>query len=1142
MAYIVPIHRPSSVRHALKLQLLEPDNECLVVAKANRLEIYTQNDDDALTLQHSRAIYGKVTILNKIRPASSSTDHLFVGTDRFMYFTLSWDPGTRQFRTERSYVDLAERTARESQTGDRSHIDPSGRFMTLEVFEGIITVLPIVHKSNKSEEIGMLGEPMPARIEELFVRSSAFLQRDGRNEKQKPQLALVYQDSHSKVRLKITELWYTPAGKNDTGGVEFKDLEGGDRLLELGASHLIPISEPVGGLLILGETSITYYHESQNDLGAEPLVRPLDEATIFCAWAQVDNQRFVLADDYGRLYLLMLMVDDDGAVDHWQLDIIGETSRASTLVYLDAGHIFVGSHQGDSQVIRIQERSMEVIQTFSNIAPILDFTIMDLGNRSGEGQTNEYSSGQARIVTGSGAWKDGSLRSVRSGVGLEDLGMLGEMNNITDVFSVQSNASSLEVDTLIVTFIDETRIFRFSDDGEVEEVADFAGLSLNQQTLHASSLPQGRLLQVTSSAAKLTEVDSGMTVAEWTPSDGEAITAVSATSTHLLLSVGSTDLTVLDLSNNFSVIAQKSYPAQGQIACITISPSMPSIALVGFWANAQVSIVDLSTLDPIHTTVVVDEANVSVPRSLLLTHIFSSAPPTLFIAMADGNVITYSLDPKSFALSGRKSIVLGTQQASFKELPRGDGLSSVFAVCEQPSLIYASEGRLVYSTVTAEKATCVCAFDAVAYPDAVAIATNEDLRIALIDKERTTHVQTLIVNETVRRIAYSGALKVFGMGTIKRTLVDGAEIVESSFKIVDEIVFRELDDYSLNRDELVESVMRCELEDGNGGLSERFVVGTAYLEEPGEGDVVKGRMLVFEVTEDRVLKLVTENAVKGACRCLAMSQGRIVAGLMKTIAVYQFQHQHGSSPTIERKAAYRTSTAPIDLTIAGDIIAVADLMKSVSLLHHEAGRDADILKEVAGHFQAVWGTSVAEVGENKYLESDAEGNLLLMARQVDGVTEEDKRTMRVEAEMNLGEMVNRMRKVDVAAAETAVVAPKAFLATVEGSIYLFALITRRYLNLLMELQTILTDYVQSPGLIPFDTFRAYKTQVRQMEAPVRFVDGELVEKFLDMPADIQEEVADKLKGITTNMDVGGEGQSLDAEWFRSLIEGLRRLH
>ena len=35
MAYLAPIHRPTSVRHAIKLQFLAPNEDCLVVAYVN---------------------------------------------------------------------------------------------------------------------------------------------------------------------------------------------------------------------------------------------------------------------------------------------------------------------------------------------------------------------------------------------------------------------------------------------------------------------------------------------------------------------------------------------------------------------------------------------------------------------------------------------------------------------------------------------------------------------------------------------------------------------------------------------------------------------------------------------------------------------------------------------------------------------------------------------------------------------------------------------------------------------------------------------------------------------------------------------------------------------------------------------------
>ena len=579
----------------------------------------------------------------------------------------------------------------------------------------------------------------------------------------------------------------------------------------------------------------------------------------------------------------MLLLKDEDEVQGWKLDMIGETSRASVLVYLDGGYVFVGSHQGDSQLIKIHERSIEIVQTLSNIAPILDFTIMDMGSRAGEGQTNEYSSGQARIVTGSGAFKDGSLRSVRSGVGLEDLGVLAEMQHINDIFALRSTGSAEQVDTLIVSFVNETRVFSFSAQGEVEEVDNYKAFSLSEGTLLAINVPNDRVIQVTRSAVRLIDWESEMVVSDWTPAEGQAITAVSANEHNVVLSIGGISLAVLRIGNDLQQTARESFPPESQISCVTIPAATSDICIVGFWQKAAISIYRLDTLQVLHTEIV-GERDSAVPRNILLTQILPEQPPTLFVAMADGNVITFSVNTEDYSLSGRKSIVLGTQQANFKALPRNDGLFNVFATCEHPSLIYGSEGRIVYSAVTAEHALCICPFDAEAYPGSIAIATAEDLRIALVDTERTTHVQTLPLNETVRRVAYSTKLKAFGLGTIKRTLEDGAEVVQSHFKLADEVLFKELDTFALKQDELVESVIRADLEEGPGNIVERFIVGTAYLDDDHD-ESIRGRILVFEVTPERGLSLVTQIAVKGACRALGIVAGNVVAALVKTVKV-----------------------------------------------------------------------------------------------------------------------------------------------------------------------------------------------------------------------------------------------------------------
>ncbi len=184
-------------------------------------------------------------MLDKLCPTNSATDHLFVGTDRCMYFTVSWDSGAGQLRTEQTYRDQADKTSRDSQSEDRCLIDPTRRFMSLFLYDGIVTIIPISQKGKKKGlgEIGTLGDPVPARISDLFVRSVAFLYPRG-GEGEAPRLAFLYEDNHQKVCLSSRKLDYTVGGSGDPGSADLETILGTRNDLELGASHLIPVPGP----------------------------------------------------------------------------------------------------------------------------------------------------------------------------------------------------------------------------------------------------------------------------------------------------------------------------------------------------------------------------------------------------------------------------------------------------------------------------------------------------------------------------------------------------------------------------------------------------------------------------------------------------------------------------------------------------------------------------------------------------------------------------------------------------------------------------------------------------------------------------------------------------------------------------------
>ncbi|RYP60331.1 hypothetical protein DL769_008163 [Monosporascus sp. CRB-8-3] len=1148
MAYVAPIHRPNSVRHALRINLFPREHECLILAKANRLEIWKLQDTGALALTGARAVNGTISMLQKLRPRDAETDLLFVGTDRFHYFTVGFDANTQSLETIDSFFDINEKHMRDSQSQDKCIVDPTGRFMVVLLWEGVLNVLRMHTIKSKKQNIEWMDQ---IRISELFVKSATFLHAETGH----PKLALLYQTRTDVPDSKLVTYRLTADDKN-TQVSRFEDRDRIDQedIEDPGAAMLIPVGKgeedqkryiirnaeharaQLGGLIVVGETRLVYY----DDAAKKRVDVPLKEASIFVAWAEYDVSHYFVADDYGNLWLLEILLDG-AIVTGMEMTKIGMTSRASNLVYLGNNVLFVGSHYGDSQVFHtnMPKRLLSQIQTLPNIAPILDFTIMDMGNREGEGQTtNEYSSGQARIVTGSGVHKDGSLRSVRSGVGLEDVGIIADMENIRALFAVRS-AGSPKHDTLIVSFLTETRAFAFSPSGEVEEVEDYKGMSLGGQTLLAQNLPNDRLLQITPSGVYVIDAESGVRITTWRPVQGQ-ITNASANNEWILLSVDGKTLLSLQIEPDLAQVEYNDLEDKDQVACIHLPPQYPSIGVVGFWRSGSISIVDLKTLRPLHgETLRRRDDSASVPRDIVLVQILPPqlAGPTLFVSMEDGFVITFSVSKTDLSLSGRKSVVLGTRHARLHLLPRDGEIYNVFSTSEHPSLIYGQEGRIVYSAVTAEDATCVCLFDTEAFPDSIVVATEKELKISVIDSERRTHVQSLPMGETIRRIAHSRNERVFGLGCIKREVIESEEVITSSFRLVDEVIFKNLGkDFVLDGSPLgmVEAVIRAELPDSYGNRVERFLVGTSCLDE-GQTNIapqenLRGRILVLGIDSERMPYLITSRNLKGACRSLAVIDDKIVAALAKTVVIYSYDETTTTTADMKKIASYRPSTYPVDLAVHGNLIAVADLMKSMTLVEFTPAANGNParLSEVARHYQATWATAISHVDEQSWLEADAQGNLMVLRRNQAGVTLEDKRRMEITSEMNLGEMVNKIRKVTVEASPNAIVVPRAFLATVEGGVYMFGTIAPQYQDLLIRFQTRLADVVETTGNILFSQYRSFRNEERESDGPFRFVDGELLERFLDVDEERQREIV--------------EGLGPDVEAMRNLVEELKRLH
>jgi DNA damage-binding protein 1 len=251
-------------------------------------------------------------------------------------------------------------------------------------------------------------------------------------------------------------------------------------------------------------------------------------------------------------------------------------------------------------------------------------------------------------------------------------------------------------------------------------------------------------------------------------------------------------------------------------------------------------------------------------------------------------------------------------------------------------------------------------------------------------------------------------------------------------------------------------------------------------------------------------------------------------------------------PQLVKTATARVATAPTDLDVKGNLIAISDVMKSITILKLSLGTQGmpDRLVELARHQQAVWSTAVSILDDDTYLEGDADGNILMLARNKSGLTEHERKRLDVTADFRLGEMINRIQSFQVASNPASTVIPRAFLATVYGSIFLFASVVPKYMDLLLNLQIQLATHLAVPGtssddsattetngegrLRAFNTFRAFRNQHREMEEPYRIIDGELIEKFLIIPDKEQQSIAAAMK------------EPVDS--LRTMVEGLKRLH
>jgi DNA damage-binding protein 1 len=197
------------------------------------------------------------------------------------------------------------------------------------------------------------------------------------------------------------------------------------------------------------------------------------------------------------------------------------------------------------------------------------------------------------------------------------------------------------------------------------------------------------------------------------------------------------------------------------------------------------------------------------------------------------------------------------------------------------------------------------------------------------------------------------------------------------------------------------------------------------------------------------------------------------------------------------------------VAVRGDFIVVGDLMKSISLLIYKPEEGA--IEERARDFNPNWMTAVEILDDDTYLGAENSFNLFTVRKNADAATDEERSRLEVVGEYHLGEFVNRFRRGSLVMrlpdSDHADI-PTLLFGTVNGVIGVLASLPEEQFNFLWALQKALNKVVSGVGGLSHEQWRSFHNEHRGRATEAKnYVDGDLVESFLDLRREKAEEVA-----------------------------------
>lgn len=462
-----------------------------------------------------------------------------------------------------------------------------------------------------------------------------------------------------------------------------------------------------------------------------------------------------------------------------------------------------------------------------------------------------------------------------------------------------------------------------------------------------------------------------------------------------------------------------------------------------------------------------------------------------------------------------------------------------------------------------------------AYPRSLAIADKKCLTIGAIDEiQQKLHIRTVPLYESPRRIAYQEATQTFGVISGRVELQDihtkktsqttpsasvtapnityssglppssgassstklepvgpiGDEIEINSFMVIDQHTFAVTHSHQLLENENATALTSCQLANDTATY---FCVGTAMV-HPEDPEPKEGRLILFQLLEGKLIQVASKE-VKGAVYQLLEFNGKLLAGINSAVSIFEWT----SERELKQECFFHNSILALYLKAKGDFILVGDLMRSMALLAYKPleGR----IEEIAHDFTPLWMTGVEIIDDDTFLGAENSFNLFTCQKDAAASSDEERTHLNQVGRFHLGDFVNVFRHGSLVMSHTieqsTPVTSSLLYGTVRGSIGLVAGIPKELFEFLHTVQTKLTKVIKSVGKIEHQFWRSFSNE-RKSEHSTGFIDGDLIENFLDLPKTQKEEV---VSGLQVD-DGNGSKRACTVDDLIKIVEELSRIH